>query len=85
MLQASERLMELYRQGLNQKTHQDFQSTLALYATGKTDALTVISRIKTITDIETSYWGQLVEWEKARARLEALTGMTDLRMEEGRQ
>ena len=85
MLQATERLMELYRQGLNQKTHQDFQSTMALYATGKTDALTVISRIKTITDIETSYWGQLVEWEKARARLEALTGMTDLCMEEGLQ
>lgn len=85
MLQATERLMELYRQGLNQKTHQDFQSTLASYAAGKSDALTVISRIKTITDIETSYWGQLVEWEKARARLEALTGMTDLRIEEGRQ
>ena len=85
MLQATERLMELYRQGLNQKTHQDFQTALASYATGKTDALTVISRIKTITDIETSYWGQLVEWEKARARLEALTGMTDPYTEEGRQ
>ncbi|MCX5870309.1 MAG: TolC family protein [Deltaproteobacteria bacterium] len=86
MLQATERLMELYRQGLNQKTHQDFQTALASYATGKADALTVISRIKTITDIETSYWGQLVEWEKARARLEALTGMmTDFHTEEGRQ
>jgi len=85
MLQATERLMELYRQGLNQKTHQDFQTVLASYATGKADALTVISRIKTITDIETSYWGQLVDWEKARARLEALTGMKDLSMEEGRQ
>jgi outer membrane protein, heavy metal efflux system len=82
MLQATERLMELYRQGLNQKTHQDFQAVLASYATGKTDALTVISRIKTITDIETSYWGQLVEREKARARLEALTGVTDSRTEE---
>jgi outer membrane protein TolC len=85
MLQATERLMELYRQGLNQKTDQDFQASLASYATGKADALTVISRIKTITDIETSYWGQLVEWEKARARLEALTGMTDSQTEEGRQ
>ena len=85
VLQTSERLMELYRQGFNQKTQQDFQAALASYAVGKSDALTVISRIKTITDIETSYWGQLVEWEKAKARLEVLIGKTDPRMEEGRQ
>ncbi len=85
MLQATERLMDLYRQGLNQKIHQDFQGALASYATGKADALTMISRIKTITDIETSYWGQMVEREKAMARLEALIGMTDFRTEEGRQ
>ena len=84
MLQTTERLMELYRQGLNPRTHQDFQAALASYATGKADALTVISRLKIITEIETSYWGQLVEREKARARLEALTGKTDSRMEEGR-
>ena len=74
LLQTTERLMELYRQGLNKKIHQDFQAALVAYATGKTDALTMISRIKTITEIETSYWGQLVEREKALARLEALTG-----------
>ena len=85
MLQTTERLMELYRQGLTPKIQQDFQSALASYATGKTDAQTVISRLKTITEIETSYWGQLVEREKARARLEALTGMTDSRTEEGQQ
>ncbi len=85
MLQATERLIDLYRQGLNQKIHQDFQAALASYTTGKTDTLIVISRIKTITDIETSYWGQMVEREKAMARLEALIGMTDFRTEEGRQ
>ncbi|MCX5863621.1 MAG: TolC family protein [Deltaproteobacteria bacterium] len=85
MLQTTERLMELYRQGLNQKTHQDFQAALASYATGKADALTVLSRLKTIAEIETSYWGQLVEREKARARLGALSGKTDSRMEEGQQ
>lgn len=74
LLQTTERLKELYRQGLNRKLHQDFQAALATYATGKTDALGVISRIKTITEIETSYWGQMVEREKARARLDALTG-----------
>ena len=84
MLQTTERLMELYRQGLTPKIHQDFQAALASYATGKTDALSVISRLKIITEIETSYWGQLVEREKARARLEALTGKMDSRTEEGR-
>jgi len=85
LLQTSERLMDLYRQGLNQKIHQDFQAALASYATGKTDALTVISRIKTITDIETSYWGQLVEREKAMARLDALTGVSESPTEDERQ
>lgn len=83
MLQTTERLMELYRQGLNQKIHQDFHSALASYATGKADALTVLSRIKTIAEIETSYWGQLVEREKAKARLGALTGVIDSGRGEG--
>ena len=85
MLQTTERLMELYRQGLTPKIRQDFQAALASYATGKTDALTAISRLKTITEIETSYWGQLVEREKAMARLEALTGSTGFDKGEGRQ
>lgn len=85
MLQSTEQLMEIYRQGLNQKIHQDFQTALASYATGKADALTVISRLKTTAEIETSYWGQLVQREKAKARLEALTGIPDLRKEEGRE
>lgn len=83
LLQTTERLMQLYRQGLTPKIHQDFQSALASYATGKIDAFSVISRIKTITDIETSYWGQLVAREKAFARLDALTG-ADSRTEEGK-
>ncbi|MFA7384505.1 MAG: TolC family protein [Desulfurivibrionaceae bacterium] len=84
-MRTTERLMELYRQGLTPKIHQDFQAAMASYATGKTDAMSVISRLRTITEIETSYWGQLVERKKARARLEALTGVTDFRTEEGRQ
>ncbi|HCC54857.1 MAG TPA: hypothetical protein DEQ20_08045 [Desulfobulbaceae bacterium] len=84
MLQTSERLMQLFRQGLTPKIQQDFQSALASYATGKADALSVISRIKTITDLETSYWGQLVTREKAMARLDVLTGSVDSHTEEGK-
>jgi len=84
MLQTSERLMQLYRQGLTPKIHQDFQAALAAYATGKAEALTVISRIKTIADLEISYWGQLVAREKAMVRLDALTGNADSLREEGK-
>jgi outer membrane protein, heavy metal efflux system len=77
MLKTSEKLMELYKNGLIPKTYQDFESALAGYMTGKIDALTVLSRLKSLIDYETSYWGQFVEREKAIARLEAVTGTAD--------
>lgn len=77
MLKTTERLMDLYREGLIPKTYQDFESALAGYGTGKIEAITVINRLKAIIDFETSYWGQLAEREKAKARIEALTGIAE--------
>lgn len=77
MLRTSEKLMELYKTGLIPKTYQDFEAALAGYMTGKIEAITVISRLKSLIDYETSYWGQFVEREKAIARLEAITGAKD--------
>jgi cobalt-zinc-cadmium efflux system outer membrane protein len=77
MLRTSEKLMELYKNGLIPKTYQDFEATLAGYMTGKIEAFTVISRLKSLIDYETSYWGQFVEREKTIARLEAITGAKD--------
>ena len=77
MLKTSEKLMELYKNGLIPKTNQDFESALAGYMTGKIDALTVLSRLKSLIDYETSYWGQFAEREKAIAKLEAATGTED--------
>lgn len=74
MLKTAEKLMELYTNGLIPKTHQDFESALSGYKTGRVEAITVISRLKAILDFEVSYWGQFTEREKAIARLEALTG-----------
>lgn len=73
MLKTSEKLMELYRNGLIPKTYQDFDSALAGYGTGRVEAITVITRLKSVIDYETLYWKQFVEREKAIARLEALT------------
>lgn len=75
MIKTAERLMELYKGGLIQKTYQDFELALTGYVTGKVEAITVISRLKTLIDYETQYWRQFIEREKAIARIEAITGI----------
>lgn len=76
MLKTSEKLMELYKSSLTPKLYQDFESGLAGYMTGKIEAITVLSRLKALLDVETSYWIQFIEREKAVARLEAITGIS---------
>jgi outer membrane protein, heavy metal efflux system len=73
MLRAAENLMELYRNALIPKAEQDFDLALAGYGTGRSDALTVITRLKSYLDYELLYQGQLAERAKAMARIEALT------------
>ncbi len=73
MLSSSERLMALYKDGLVPKTYQSFETALAGYTSGKTEAITVITTLKSLIDYELLYWKQFVEREKAIARLEALT------------
>ena len=77
MLRSAEKLMDIYKNGLIPKTTQDFEQSLAGYSTGKTEAVNVISRLKTLLDYEAQYWSQFVEREKAIARLHAITeGLT---------
>jgi outer membrane protein TolC len=78
MIRSGEKLMKLYQEGLLPKARQDIQLSLSGYVTGKVEAITVISRLKTLLDIELLYWSQLVEREKAIARLETLTGSTEI-------
>jgi outer membrane protein, heavy metal efflux system len=73
MLRSSEKLMDLYKNGLIPKNAQDVESALTGYATGRTEAIVVISRIKTSLDYNILYWGQFVEREKAIARVLAIT------------
>ena len=77
MWRTAERLADLYKNGLMPKTYQDFESALAGYANGKTEALTVINRLKALIDFETLYWAQVAEREKALARFEAMTGIVE--------
>ena len=75
MLKTTEKLMDLYKNGLIPKTYQDFEAALAGYITGKVEAITVISRLKSLIEFETLYWNQFVEREKAVARIEAIAGI----------
>jgi len=73
MFRAAENLIELYRNALIPKAAQDFDLALAGYGTGRSDVLTVITRLKSYLDYELLYQGQLTERAKAVARIEALT------------
>ncbi|MEN6320062.1 MAG: TolC family protein [Syntrophaceae bacterium] len=73
MVRSSEKLMDLYKNGLIPKNSQDVELALTGYATGRTEAIVVISRLKTLLDYEILYWNQFVEREKALARLHAIT------------
>lgn len=77
MMRTAEKLMALYREGLIPKTEQDIQLALSGYVTGKTEALTVITRLRNLIDAELLYWMQYTEREKAMARLHAITGTVD--------
>ncbi|MBI5204463.1 MAG: TolC family protein, partial [Nitrospirae bacterium] len=75
MIKAAEKLTELYRNGLIPKAYQDFELAISGYITGKVEAITVITRLKSLIDYELLYWGQFIEREKAVARLEAITAV----------
>ena len=77
MYATSERLMDLYKNGLMPRAYQDFESALAGYTTGRTEALTVINRLKALIDFEMLYWVQVAEHGKASARFEAMTGTVE--------
>jgi outer membrane protein TolC len=84
VLKTAEKLMDLYKNGLIPKNYQDFELSLSGYATGKVDAIVVISRLKALLDYETQYWGQRVEREKAIARLQAVIGDSESERKENK-
>ena len=77
MLRSAEKLMDIYKNGLILKSNQDIEQALTGYSTGRTEAVSIISRLKTSLDYEMLYWSQFVEREKAISRLHAITlGLT---------
>ena len=74
MVSAANRLMKLYKEGLVPKATQDVELAFSGYATGKVEALTVITRIRNLLDVDLLYWNEFVEREKAIARLHEFAG-----------
>ena len=77
MLKTAENLMALYREGLIPKAYQDFELALAGYVTGKIEAITAITRLKSLIDYEFLFWRQFTDRQKAAARLDGLAAITD--------
>ncbi|MEO5356880.1 MAG: TolC family protein [Nitrospirae bacterium YQR-1] len=78
MVKAAETLTDLYQNVMIPKAYQDFELSLSSYISGKSDALTVVSRLKSLLDYEILYNKQYTEREKAIAQIEAVTGAETL-------
>jgi outer membrane protein TolC len=77
MVRSSERLMDIYKNGLIPKNSQDMEQALTNYSNGKGEATAVIAKIKILLDYEILYWNQFVEREKAIARLRSIANGFD--------
>jgi len=74
-IQATEQLLKLYAQGIAPQSSLTLESSIHSYATGGLDFLTVLSNFQTVIDVELDYHLQVINHEKALARLEELTGL----------
>jgi outer membrane protein TolC len=74
MVNASERVMELYKNALIPKARQDIDAALAQYSSGKMEAASALAKLKAPFDYELTSWQQYAEHEKAIVRIKVLTG-----------
>ncbi len=77
MIRTADRLMEIYKKALIPKTKQDIDSVLARFASGKSNSMQMISRLKQPLEFELSYYQQFANREKAIARINSVTGILD--------
>ena len=74
-LGAAEQLLTLYAKAIVPQSTLALDSSVASYETGKVEFLELITNFTTVLDYELNYYQQLVNHEKALARLEELTGL----------
>jgi cobalt-zinc-cadmium efflux system outer membrane protein len=76
---AAEQLLTLYSKAIVPQSTLALDSSVASYEAGKVDFLDLLTNFTTVLDYELNYYQQLVNHEKALARLEELTGLDLLR------
>ena len=72
--QRAERLIKLLRDAIIPQASLALESALAGYAVGKVDFLTLLNSLLTLQESELELHGEMVEHEKALARLEETVG-----------
>jgi outer membrane protein TolC len=73
-LQAAQKSISIYRDGLLPQAEQSFQSILGGYQTGGVSFAMLLDSQKTIRDVRLGYYKALVEYEQALADLERALG-----------
>ncbi|MCX7752353.1 MAG: TolC family protein [Blastocatellia bacterium] len=74
MAMAADRLLRLYEEGIIPQATLALESSIAAYQVGTVDFLTLITSLITVLDYETSYYEQLVTFQKSLAQLEPIIG-----------
>jgi outer membrane protein TolC len=72
---ASERLLDLYSKGVVPQATLTLESSMASYAAGTVDFLTLLSNFMTVLESDLNYNEEFAGYHKALARLEAATGI----------
>jgi outer membrane protein, heavy metal efflux system len=72
---TSEKLLDLYSKGIIPQANLSLNSAIASYEVGNVNFLTLLDSITTLFNFELAYYTQLVEYEKALARIEEITGV----------
>lgn len=76
-LRTSEEQARLYREGLIPQSQASFQTGMAAYQTGGADFETLLSSLLDVQNMELAYQQTLLEHERALARIERLTGVSE--------
>jgi len=75
MAKSSERLFQLYAQGVVPQSSLALESSMSAYQVGTVDFLTILSNFTTVLDYEVNYYRELANYNMAVARLEQFVGV----------
>jgi outer membrane protein TolC len=74
MAKSSERLFQLYAQGVVPQSSLALESSMSAYQVGNVDFLTILSNFTTVLDYEVNYYREVANYNMALARLELFVG-----------